>query len=124
MRQMTLSAIHHQPWLEYRHAMPDGSICLRLRTGKGEFTGAVARVTNQYHLPDPFAVAENHPMAIAFRDEFFDYYEVVFQPKDPRVRYLFILRSEETTLKLDGAGLHFGADAFENISEAFALAYA
>ena len=124
MRQITLSAIHHQPWLEYRHTMPDGCVCLRLRTGRGEFNRALARVTNQYNLPDPFAVAEDYPMAVAFRDEFFDYYEAVFRPKDPRVRYLFILQSEETILKLDGAGLHFGANAFENISEAFALAYA
>jgi glycosidase len=63
-------------------------------------------------------------MARAFSDEFFDYYEAVFAPRDARVRYLFVLQSEELTLKLDGAGLHFGADAFENINEAFALAYA
>lgn len=124
MRQLTLSAIAHQPWLEYRHAMPDGKVCLRLRTGKGDFTNVLARVTNQYELPDPFRMAENYPMQIAFRDEFFDYYEVTFHPPDPRLKYLFLLTSEEITLKLDGAGLHFGADAFENISEAFAFAYA
>ncbi len=124
MRQLELSAIYHQPWLEYRHATPEGAVCLRLRTGKGDFTAAYVRTTCQYILPDPFAFAVNHPMEIAFRDEFFDYYEVVFTPADPRVRYLFLLQSEETTIKLTASGLLFGADAFENISEAFALAFA
>jgi len=124
MHQLTLSSIHHQPWLEYRHALPDGRVCLRLRTGKGEFTFVHARVMNQYNLPDPFAGAIDHPMPVAFSDQFFDYYETVFRPKDLRIKYLFHLQSEELTLKLDGAGLHFGSDAFENISEAFAFAYA
>ena len=124
MRQITLSSIHHQPWLEYRHATPDGEVCLRLRTGKGDFTDVQVRTANQYRLFNPFASAVTYAMELAYRDEFFDYYEVVFKPDDPRLRYLFILRSEELTLKLDGAGLHLGADAFENINEAFAFAYA
>ena len=124
MRQVTLSAIHHQPWLEYRHALPDGKACLRLRTGKDDFTHVQVRIANQYHLFDPFAASITLSMALAFQDQFFDYYEVVFTPNDPRLRYLFILQSEELILKLDGSGLHFGADAFENINEAFAFAYA
>ena len=124
MRQLTLSAIHHQPWLEYRHVLPDGRVCLRLRTGKGEFTQITARTANQYHLSNPFSQAVNYAMERAYQDAFFDYYEILFSPSDPRVRYLFLLESEELTLKLDGAGLHFGADSFENISEAFPLPYA
>ena len=124
MRQITLSAIHHQPWLEYRHALPDGRVCLRLRTGKEDFSAVFVRAANQYNLSNPFALAKTLPMSVAFRDEFFDYYEVVWLPDDPRIRYLFLLQSEELTVKLDGGGLHFGADAFENINEAFAFAYA
>ncbi len=124
MRQIQLAAIFHEPWLEYRHALPDGRVCLRLRTGKGDFDRVAVRVTCQYCLPDPFAAAKDIPMQAAYQDEWFDYYEVLFAPEDPRLRYLFVLTSEEVTVKLDGAGLHMGADAFEDISEAFAFAYA
>lgn len=124
MRQVTLGSILHMPWLEYRHALPDGRVCLRLRTGRGECTHVYARTTCHYILPDPFSAAVNREMQIAFRDELYDYYEVVFSPGDPRIKYLFVLQSEEITIKLDAAGLHAGADAFEDISEAFAFAYA
>lgn len=124
MRQLSLASIFHQPWLEYRHATPDGRVCLRLRTGRDDFTGVQARVTCQYILPDPFGAAVNHPMERAFQDEWYDYYEVVFAPEDLRINYLFVLTSGEFTFKLDGGGLRFGADAFEDISEAFAFAYA
>ncbi len=124
MRQVSLGSIFHEPWLEYRHALPDGRVCLRLRTGKGDFSAVKVRLTSNYALPDPFAVAINLPLTVAFQDEWFDYYQVVFHPQDPRIKYLFLLTAEEMTLKLDGAGLHFGADAFEDISEAFAFAYA
>lgn len=124
MRQITMSAIYHMPWLEYRHALHDGRVCLRLRTGKGEFTRVSVRVTSNYALPDPFGVATEYNMQIAFQDEWFDYYEVLFTPVDPRLKYLFVLVSEQITFKLDGAGLKVGADAFEDISQAFAYAYA
>lgn len=124
MRQIALGSIFHQPWLEYRHALPDGRVCLRLRTGKGDCSAVLARVTSSYTLPDPFAAADNLPMEVAYQDEFFDYYQVVFTPKDRRIRYLFLLHSDESTFKLDGAGLKAGAHAFEDISEAFAFGYA
>ncbi len=124
MRQLSLPSIFHQPWLEYRHALPDGRVCLRLRVGKGDFSCVKVRVTSQYALPDPFGVAVNHPMERAFSDEWYDYFEAVFQPQDPRIRYLFLLTAENRVFKLDAGGLRFGADAFEDISEAFAFAYA
>ena len=124
MRQITKGAIFHQPWLEYRHALPDGRVCLRLRTGKEEFTEIRVRITSNYTLPDPFGAAVEYVMQLAAQDDWFSYYEVIFRPQDVRIKYLFVLQSEEIILKLDGAGIKEGADAFEDISEAFAFAYA
>ena len=124
MRTIQFAAIHHLPWLEYRHALPDGRVCIRLKTAKGDFTRITLRAVSTYSFPHYFAGADSYPMTVAFRDQFHDVYECIFQPKDVRFKYLFVLESDELTFKLDGAGLHAGKDAEEDISEAFAFAYA
>ena len=50
MRNINFASIHHMPWLEYRHALPDGRVCLRLQTGRGEFTRVTAKVTSNYEI--------------------------------------------------------------------------
>lgn len=42
MRNIDFGSVYHMPWLEYRYALPDGSVCLRLQTGRDEFTGVEA----------------------------------------------------------------------------------
>ena len=51
MRNSQLASVYHMPWLEYRHALPDGRVCLRLQTGRGDFTRVCARVTSNYPGP-------------------------------------------------------------------------
>ena len=123
MRNIDFGSIYHMPWLEYRHALPDGRVCLRLQTGRGQFSRVFARVTSNYALPDFFKTADQYPMELAFQDEWHDFYQVIFAPRDKRLKYLFVLESDEATYKLDGSGLHFGADAEEDVSQAFAFAY-
>ncbi len=124
MRNIDFGSIYHMPWLEYRHALPDGRVCLRLQTGRGQFTRIAARVTSNYALPDFFARADEYEMHLAYRDQWHDFYETVFEPRDKRLKYLFVLQSDEMTFKLDASGLHAGADAQEDVSQAFAFAYA
>ena len=63
--------------------------------------------------------------AVAYRDELYDYYEVVFPLPDPRFKYLFLLYADGgRVLKLDGSGLRAGENTFDDISECFAFAYA
>lgn len=124
MRTIQFGSIYHMPWLEYRHTLPDGRVCLRLQTGRGEFTRVAARVTSNYALPDFFKKADEYEMQVAYRDQWHDFYECVFMPRDLRLKYLFVLQSDELTFKLDASGLHAGADAPEDVSEAFAFAYA
>ena len=123
MRNINFGSIHHMPWLEYRHALPDGRACLRLQTGRGEFTRVVARVTSNYAFPHFFEKCDEFEMHVAYRDEWHDYYECVFEPFDKRLKYLFVLESDECVYKLDASGLHAGKDAREDVSEAFAFAY-
>ncbi len=124
MRTVQFGSIYHMPWLEYRHALPDGRVCLRLQTGRGEFSHVEARVTSNYDERGFFLNAERYEMRVAYRDEWHDFYEAVFQPRDRRIKYLFVLTSDELTFKLDASGLHAGKDAPEDVSEAFAFAYA
>lgn len=126
MRNIQFGSIYHMPWLEYRHALPDGRVCLRLQTGRGDFTRVTARVTSNYTGPyyHFFEKADEFEMSLAYHDEWHDWYECVFQPADRRLKYLFVLQSEELVFKLDASGLHPGRDALEDVSEAFAFAYA
>ncbi len=125
MKQLSLGSIYHMPWLEYRHATPEGDVVLRLRTGRGEFTRVAARVAHPYTFPDPFAGAQEYDMAVAYRDDLYDFYEVRFHWDDPRLKYLFLLYADGgRSFKLDGAGLRAGCDCADDISESFAFAYA
>ncbi|MCE5342359.1 MAG: glycoside hydrolase family 13 protein [Eubacteriales bacterium] len=125
MKQLSLGSVYHMPWLEYRHATPEGDVVLRLRTGRGEFERVSARVASPYTFPDPFSGAQDYPMAVAYRDDLFDFYEVRFHWNDPRMKYLFLLYADgERAFKLDAAGLRAGCDGPDDISESFAFAYA
>ncbi len=125
MKQLSLGSIYHMPWLEYRHTTPEGDVVLRLRTGRGEFEAAVARVANPYTFPNPFEGAQDYSMQVAYRDDLFDYYEVRFHWDDPRMKYLFLLFADGgRTFTLDGSGLRAGCGCNDDISECFTFAYA
>ncbi|HPF88702.1 MAG TPA: glycoside hydrolase family 13 protein [Candidatus Limiplasma sp.] len=125
MKQINPNAIYHMPWLEYRHAMPDGRIVIRLRTARGDFNRVVLKTANPYDLSDPFGAGDLYDMTVAYRDSMYDYYEAIFAVKDPRIKYLFILYADYARVfKLDGTGLRIGEDSFDDISECFAFAYA
>jgi cyclomaltodextrinase / maltogenic alpha-amylase / neopullulanase len=125
MRQLNLSAIYHMPWLEYRHAAPDGRIVIRVRTARGDFDRVVLKTANHNTLSDPFGAGGLYEMALQYRDELFDYYEAIFSVRDPRLKYLFVFYADGGRVyKLDGAGLRIGEHSFDDISECFAFSYA
>ena len=124
MKQLSLGSLYHQPWAEYRCALPDGRVCVRLRAGRGDFDRVTLRAACTYTIENPFGSAQEFEMERAFRDDLYDFWQAVFTPADRRFKYLFVLRSGEQVLKLDAAGLRLGADGFDDISEAFAFAYA
>ena len=125
MKQLSLGSIFHMPWLEYRHAAPDGRVVLRLRTGRDEFERVAVQVANPYNFPDPFATGKTYELAVAYRDDLYDFYEVAFMPDDPRFKYLFFLYADSgRAFRLDATGLRAGAEGFNDISECFTFAYA
>lgn len=125
MKNLNLAAIHHMPWLEYRHAMPDGRVVIRVRTARGDFDRVVLKTANHYDLSDPFGAGALYEMAPQFRTKMFDYYEAVFEVRDPRLKYLFLFYADGGRVyKLDGAGLRTGEHSFDDISESFAFSYA
>lgn len=123
MRNICFAAIHHIPWLEYRHATPDGRACIRVRAARGDFETVTLKHACNYDGDDIFADACVETMTLAYHDEMYDYFECVFMPDDPRFKYLFVFERDGMTVKLDAAGLHAGADAPETSEDAFVFAY-
>ena len=106
MRSVNLGAIYHQPWLEYRHALPDGRVCIRIRTGREDWEEVRLWVSNMYGPGPSMARAQKLPMERMWRDESHDWYECVFMPSDPRIHYTFCLIREGFSLIVDQDGIY------------------
>ena len=106
MKGIQIAAIHHLPWLEYRHALSDGRVCIRLRTAAGEIDEAVVRCACNYGEGFPFARDRAYPMERMWRDGVHDVWQAVFLPDDPRLVYCFALRADDLFLIFDADGAH------------------
>jgi len=104
MRNITLSAVQHQPWLEYRHTLPDGRVCVRIRTAIGEWDQVLLCHKPMYARATDEALTAGLPMAPMWRDELHQWYEIAFMPTDRRLHYLFLFRSDGRELYLDQDG--------------------
>lgn len=106
MKGITLSAIGHIPYGEYRHALSDGRVCIRVRTAAGEFERATLRVSRNYGNGWPFERDVRIEMALMWRDGVHDTWQAVFMPEDPRLVYCFELRAGEFGVLFDADGAH------------------
>lgn len=106
MKSLQIAAIEHVPWLEYRHTLSDGRVCIRLRVGAGEWDAIALRYANNYGEGAPFARAWEVPMERMWRDEAVEVWQAVFAVQDPRIVYAFVLRSEEVCVLHDADGTH------------------
>ncbi|HIU15000.1 MAG TPA: alpha amylase N-terminal ig-like domain-containing protein [Candidatus Ventricola intestinavium] len=104
MKSLQIAAIDHIPWLEYRHTLSDGRVCIRLRTGKGEFDAVTLRYAHNYAEGAPFSRAWEVPMERMWRDETHEVWQAVFMPEDPRILYCFLLRAQGVRLVHDAGG--------------------
>ena len=43
MKSLQIAAIRHMPWLEDRHTLSDGRVCIRLTTAANEFDAVTLR---------------------------------------------------------------------------------
>jgi glycosidase len=105
MKNINLAAIHHINWLEYRHALPDGRICVRLRTGRGDFERATLHIADMYGSGRPESRADEHAMKLMWRDGMFDYYQSIIARADPRVSYFFSLERDGLRVYYDEDGV-------------------
>ena len=104
MKSLQIAAIHHIPWLEDRHTLSDGRVCIRLTTAVNEFDAVTLRHAFHYAEGEPFAHATDIPMERMWRDENREVWQAVFAPRDPRIVYAFILRAGDVTLLHDADG--------------------
>ena len=101
MKSLQIAAIRHMPWLEDRHTLSDGRVCIRLTTAANEFDAVTLRHADHYAEGEPFARATDTPMERMWRDENHEVWQAVFRPHDPRIVYAFILRAGDVTLLHD-----------------------
>ena len=95
MSNIQWNAVYHLPWLEYRHTLPDGRICIRLQTGRGDFEKVELLAANMYAAWGCFYDrAQALPMKRAWQDECRDYYQCIFDQPDKRIHYVFRLTHE------------------------------
>ncbi len=106
MRSMNLGAIYHQPWLEYRHALDDGRVCIRIRTGREDWDQVQLLVADMYGPGSSMKRADKLPMERMWRDENHDWFECVFMPSDPRIHYAFCLTLDGFSLLVDQDGMY------------------
>ncbi|MFR6025861.1 MAG: alpha amylase N-terminal ig-like domain-containing protein [Christensenellales bacterium] len=104
MKSLQIAAIRHMPWLEDRHTLSDGRVCIRLTTAVNEFDAVTLRHADHYAEGEPFARATDTPMERMWRDENHEVWQAVFRPHDPRIVYAFILRAGDVTLLHDADG--------------------
>ncbi|MDR0897144.1 MAG: glycoside hydrolase family 13 protein [Oscillospiraceae bacterium] len=113
MRTVNLAAIHHINWLEYRHTLPDGRVCIRLRTARGDWERVLLHIADMYGPGAPTKRTEAVPMACRFQDDQFDYYEAVVRRTDPRNSYYFSLSQGGLTVLLDEDGIKSPGEAIQ-----------
>lgn len=109
---MNLAAVHHVNWLEYREALPDGRLRVRLRAASADAIQVTLLHTGIYN-PDRFAHRFlRSPMRPVADDGVHRWYEADYLPDDPRTCYLFELREGEEVRYFDQEGFKTQEDFF------------
>ena len=116
MKSIQIAAIDHMPWLEYRHALSDGRVCIRLRTAADEFDEVTLYHACNYGSGDPWTRAQSVKMARMWRDGAHEVWQAVFLPGDPRLVYWFVLRAEGVCLLHDADGTRAVPEGMAGVS--------
>ena len=124
---MNLAALFHQPFMEYREALPDGRVRIRLRSAR-EDNLAVTLLHVAIYKPARWEQRfSRSPMVKVSSTVLHDYYQADFIPDDPRLCYLFEIRQGEALFYLDQEGIKtqedFNTPPFGINPFAFAYAY-
>ena len=124
---MNLSALHHLPLMEYREALPDGRVRIRLRTAREDLDKATLLHVCIYKDARFRYRFNKTPMTKVASGALHDWYQADFTPDDPRQCYLFELQKNGQTCYLDQEGIKepeaFGEPPFGINPFAFAYVY-
>lgn len=122
---MNLVAVYHINWLEYREALPDGSVLIRLRAARGDLQRVTLRYAGTYD-PERFRGRyQQGDLAVAASDELHDWWELRFTPPDRRLSYYFELSDGGELVYLDQDGFKGAAEISTPLGlRAFPFAYA
>lgn len=102
---MNYAALHHGGWLEYREALPDGRLRIRLRCAREDVRRVCLLHQGIYEEERFRRVFEETPMTLAARDRLHDWFQADYLPKDPRQCYYFRIEDGENTVYLDQDGV-------------------
>lgn len=102
---MNLAALHHVNWLEYREALPDGRLRIRLRAAKGDLKEVTLLYVGIYSKERYFNQFNRQPMFLRAQDQVHDWFEADYLPDDPRTCYLFEIKDQDKTLYFDQEGI-------------------
>lgn len=95
---MLKEAIYHRPKNQYAYAYDEKTLHLRLRTKKNDVDSVSLVHGDPYLWKDKSWMVEKAAMEKSGSDELFDYWFAAVEPKYRRLRYGFLLSSEEETL--------------------------
>lgn len=102
---MNLAALHHVNWLEYREALPDGRVRIRLRAARGDLHQVTLLYAGIYSKQRYARQFMRQPMHLRAQDQLHDWFEADYRPDDPRSCYLFEIKDQDKTLYLDQEGI-------------------
>lgn len=102
---MNLSAIYHNNWLEYREALEDGRVRIRLRAARDDLDQVTLFSAGIYSKQRWDLRFLETPMRVVLRDEWHDWFEADYLPDDPRTCYFFGLKKQGETRFFDQDGV-------------------
>ncbi|MBQ2700556.1 MAG: alpha amylase N-terminal ig-like domain-containing protein [Clostridia bacterium] len=114
MQNIQWAAVHHMPWLEYRHTLPDGRICIRIQTARDDFDQVTLLAADMYSTQGlSYHRAVALPMDRLWQDENRDYYQCVFERVDKRIHYLFRLTRGQVNYLKDQDTVYVEDETFD-----------
>lgn len=95
---MLKEAIYHRPGNSFAYAYDDQTLHIRIRTKKGDVQKASLLYGDPYDWTKDGWQTSLAPMQLSGTDEWFDYYFIDIKPPHRRLRYGFILESNNETV--------------------------
>ncbi|TDT52001.1 glycoside hydrolase family 13 protein [Fonticella tunisiensis] len=94
---MLKEAIYHKSDSTYAYPLNEKRLCIKLRTKKNDLKRVTLCYGDRYEPVSPITIFEKD-MDLTYRDELFDYFEIIIEPDFNRICYYFRLEDENEVL--------------------------